>query len=192
MSLTLITPPAVEPISLDELRQQVQLGDDTSQDTLLTIYITAARQQAEQTMSRPLISQVWEQRLDAFPAAEMDLGQPSVLSITSVSYTDTTGAEQLLDASAYLLDAAAYPGGWLLPAAGTSWPATAAQVNAVRVRYTCGFGPAAEDVPAPIRAWLLLTAAALFAQREALDVSGKVAALPDRFVDRLLDPWRVY
>ena len=43
-----------------------------------------------------------------------------------------------------------------------------------------------------MRAWLLLTAAFIYAQREVMVLGGKVAEIPARFVDSLLDPYRLF
>lgn len=190
MSLTLIAHPALEPITLAEARAQCRI-DDSTEDALLAIYIQAARQHAEGLLFSALITQTWEQTLDAFPADEIKLIKPPVLGITSVAYTDANGDPATMAEGSYVLDAATGPG-WLFPASGTSWPSTAPVINAVRIRFTAGFGPAAADVPAPIRQWLLLTIAYLHAQRESHDVAGKVTAIPNRFVDSLLDPYRQY
>ena len=191
MSLKLITPPATEPISLDEARAQCRV-DSNAEDALIAIYIQAARQHAEGLLHSALISQVWEQAVDQFPESDgIQLGKPPVLSINSVTYVDTAGATQVMASNSYVLDAPVQPG-WLMPADGTTWPATDNVVNAVRVQFTSGFGSAGSDVPAPIRAWMLLTIAYLYAQREREDATGKVIAIPGRFVDGLLDPWRQY
>lgn len=190
MSLTRITAPALEPITLAEARAQCRC-DGTDEDALLTIYIQTARQHAEGLLESALITQTWEQTLDAFPTDEIKLLKPPVLSITSVKYVDSSSVVQTITSTDYVLDAATLPG-WLLPADGVAWPQTNDVINAVRIRYTAGFGPAASDVPAPIRAWMLLTVGYLFAQREREDVTGKVAAIPGRYVDSLLDPWRQY
>ncbi|GCL61495.1 head-tail connector protein [Pseudaquabacterium pictum] len=192
MTLTLITPPTTEPISLEEARLQCRItAGDTTEDALLNLYIQAAREAAEHELGRALLEQAWELTLDAFPAGEISLGRGKALAITSVKYLDVAGALQTLDPGAYTLDAATLPG-WLLPAADTSWPATASVVNAVRIRFTAGYGATAASVPAAVRQWLLVTLAALYSQREALDASGRVAVLPGRFVDRLLDAEKVW
>lgn len=190
MSLTLIIPPAIEPVSVAEVRAQCRI-DDSTEDALLAIYIQAARQHAEGLLFSALVTQTWEQTLDAFPAEEIKLLKPPVLGVTSVAYIDASGAVVTLPEASYVLDAATGPG-WLFPASGTSWPSTSAVINAVRIRFTAGFGPSATDVPAPIRQWLLLTIAYLHAQRESHDLAGKVTAIPNRFVDSLLDPYRQY
>jgi len=188
----LITPPTVEPVSIADMRMQCRVdAEDASEDALLAIYATAARMAAEHEMQRALIWQTWELRLDAFPSAGIELGKASAASITQVQYIDTAGALQTMAPELYALDASTDPG-WLLPADGTSWPATDDVANAVRIQFVAGFGAAADSVPANVRAWILVTAATLYAQREAIDLAGKAVALPGRFIDRLLDEHRFY
>lgn len=192
MSLSLITPPSIEPVSLSEMRVQCRVdAADTGEDALLAIYITAARMAAEHELQRALIYKTWELRLDAFPEAEINLGMAMASSVISVQYIDQAGALQVLSPALYALDASTAPG-WLLPADGTSWPATDAVANAVRVQFVAGFGATADSVPANVRAWIMVTAATLYAQREAVDLSGKVVTMPGRFIDRLLDEHRFY
>jgi uncharacterized phiE125 gp8 family phage protein len=192
MSLTIISAAAAEPITLAEARAQCRI-DGTDEDALLEIYIAAARGKAEHITGRRLITQTWRQTLDAFPASsDIRLEVPPVASIAQVQYVDTAGTLQTLAGSAYVLDAATGPAGWLLPADGTSWPSTDDVVNAVRIDIVAGYGAAGSAVPADLRAWLLLTVAYLYAQREAVDATGKSAEIPSRFVDALLDAHRVY
>lgn len=190
MSLVIITPPAEEPVSLAEARAQCRCGSE--EDALLTIYIKAARRVCEQRTGRRLVSVTVEERLDAFPAGDdaIRLTATPVQSIASIKY-DWDGTEQTMDGSAYTLDAAAYPGGWVMPAADTDWPDTDDTANCVRVRYVAGFG-AASAVPEDLKAWMLLTVAALYEQRAAVDATGNVAEMPSRLVDSLLDEWTVW
>jgi uncharacterized phiE125 gp8 family phage protein len=147
----------------------------------------------EERCNRALIHQTWVQTLDQWPLdSDVKLLKAPVSSITSVTYVDAAGATQTLSGSAYVLDAAAPPAGWLLPADGTSWPSTDDVINAVRITMVCGYGADAASVPAPIINWMLLTIAYLYDQRTAVDVSGRAAALPGRFVDSMLDPYVVY
>jgi len=190
MSLAIITAPSIEPVSLADARLHCRI-DSTAEDDLLAIYITAARQMAEELTNRALITQQWRQTLDAWPAEDVRLDRSPQVSIDSVTYIDTAGATQTLSSAAYVLDAATSPG-WLIPADGATWPSTDTVANAVSITYTCGYGDAASDVPAPIRSWILLTVGYLYAQREAVDLTGKASAIPSRFVDRLLDPYIVY
>jgi uncharacterized phiE125 gp8 family phage protein len=188
MTLRLITAPAAEPITLAEIKLQCRI-DSSDEDPLLAIIISAARSKCEGLLSRALITQTWEQVIDSFPDGRLELGQPPVQSITSVTYVDTASVTQTMDPAGYTLDNINAPG-WALPV--STWPSTADVSNAVRVRFVAGYGASGASVPADIRAWLLLTAAYLYSQREAIDATGKAADIPSRFVDSLLDPYRLY
>lgn len=188
MGLRLITPPAVEPVTAAEVRLQQRI-DQTIEDSLIDLWIAAARQAAEQQCDRAFLTQTLELQLDAF-ATEIALPRPRLIAVESVSYIDaSTQALVTLDPGAYAIDAFNEPG-WLLPAYGTRWPGSLEAANAVRVRYRAGYGPAATDVPAGIRAWILLRVGSLYKHREEVASGLSVATLP--YVDRLLDPYRVW
>lgn len=190
MSLTQTAPPDLEPVSLTEAKLHLRV-DGTEDDALITTLIVAARRQAEHELGRVLITQTWQLTLDEFPAADIQLPMPSVLSIVDVKYLDPDGNEQTVAPADYALDAATTPG-WVLLASGASWPSTYAGANAVRVRFTAGYGPAAADVPANVVAWIKLQIGALYKHREAFAAGVTVAELPNRFTAALLDSERVY
>ena len=181
-----------EPVTLWEARAQCRIAaDDTAEDAMLAIYIQAAREAAEQELGRVLITRTIVQTMNAFPCQALRLQRAAVVAVASVEYRDQAGTWQTLPAESYVLDNMSGPG-WLLPAAGTSWPATADMPGSVRITYSAGYGPSTADIPAGVRQWILLNVAAMYAQREAIDASGRAAALPSRFVDRLLDAERLY
>jgi uncharacterized phiE125 gp8 family phage protein len=195
MGLRLVTPPASEPITLAELKAQCRITD-SSEDVLLGGMISAARAKAENYTGTSIILQEWVQTLDAFPDHEIELLKSPIASITSVSYVDATGATQVLAGSQYFLDPDSdeFPEGFLLPAYGTTWPVTRDTANAVAVRYFAGYADASA-VPRDMRAWLLLTAAFLYAQREAFVINERgqsTTEIPSRFIDSLLDPYRIF
>lgn len=66
MGLSLITPPAVEPVSLDDAKAflRVLIDDD---DELISCMITAARQYCEQYTQTQFITATWKQTFDIFP-----------------------------------------------------------------------------------------------------------------------------
>lgn len=186
MTARLITGPAVEPVTLAEAKLHLRVEHDAD-NALIGSMIAAARMAAEHETGRLLITQTWEEVLDAFPA-EIALHTGPVLAIASVKYIDAAGAEQTLDPSAYALDNVGVPA-WLTPAYGTDWPAPRDVVNAVKVRYTAGYGAAGSDVPELIRMWICLQLGAMYENRAAAG-STQTYSLP--FADRLLDRYRVY
>lgn len=190
MTIKLITGPAVEPISLADAKLHLKV-DAADDDALIAILIASARLSAEHALGRVLLQQTWEMVIEAFPAAELEIRAAGVLGITAVKYINTAGVETTLSPAAYALDAESAPA-YLLPAAGTAWPATADTTNAVRVRYTAGYGAAAADVPASIRHWLLLHIGSGYKHRETTAQGATVSALPGRYHDALLDGEKVY
>lgn len=188
MAHKLITAPATEPLDATTLKLWCRIDASTEDDILTGLCIPAARLACENATGRALITQTWEAVLDAWPAAAaIELLRAPVIAVTSVKYIDTDGVEQTLDASAYALDKDSEPG-WLLPAYDTDWPEARDVANAVRVRYTAGYGLAAADVPQALRMWIALHAAAHFNSREAAQ-DRPLSVNPA--LDGLLDPYRV-
>lgn len=186
MSLKLITAPAAEPITIAEAKAHLRV-DHSDEDSMITALIVAARMNAENRLSRALITQTWELILDAFPDVEIRLDKPSAIAITSVKYLDSAGNEQTIAAENYTLDAEMLPG-FVLPAYGYEWPETIDAANAVRVRFTAGYGDAA-SVPMPIKQWMLINIGTLYANREGM-VPGQAIEIPRNFTDAMLDPYQ--
>jgi uncharacterized phiE125 gp8 family phage protein len=201
VTLTLITAPASEPITLDEAKVHLRV-DDTASDTLIGVQLQAAREQVEEYTRRALMPQTWELRADRFTAlpcvtpvlterastrSEIRLGRVPVTSVTSVKYIDADGVEQTLSSSAYAADLTAYPP-ILAPAYGESWPTARDERGAVRVRFVAGYADAA-SVPAALKAAILLILADLYANREAQIVGTIIAANPT--LKALLAPYRL-
>jgi uncharacterized phiE125 gp8 family phage protein len=190
MPLKLITGPALEPVTTAEVKSSARV-DDTAYDAQATLAIAAMRSQAEARLARCLITQTLELILDDFPAGEIDLIIPDVLSITSVKYIDTTGVEQTLINTAYTLgeDSINADLFWLYPAQNVVWPATLGSANAVRIRFTAGYGATAADVPSDIRLWIIAHAVQILQSPDGY-VEQKFSPLP--YVDRLLHPHIIY
>lgn len=194
-SLTLIEPPETDPVTVAEVRARLRVPG-TSENAAIADMIADARAQAEHITCRALITQTWERTLCAFPACggRIHLGMPPVVEIETVKYIDVDGVEQTMAEADYQLDLVNMPG-WLHTVDGADWPQTSTAVPiAVRVRFVCGYGDAAEDVPAPIREWIHLQVGAAYRNREAFlaGTGSATAELPNRFVDRKLDRYRVW
>lgn len=194
--LSLITPPAAEPVLLDEIKAHLNLLDDSSQDGLVISAMIGARQMVEEWTERALVQQTLEWLTPRFPGCPPDwqtyivLPRPPLLSVTSISYVDADGALQTVAAADYSVLAPSGPAaahGEVCPAVGKSWPtALAYQRDAVRVRYVAGYG-GPEAVPDPIRSAIKLMVSDLFEHREAQFVGVSVSANPT--VERLLAPY---
>lgn len=169
MGLSLVTAPAVEPVTLAEARLHLKSDTDvTADDTLISALIVAARELAEAETRRALITQTWKLTLDEFPADcdPIRVPRPNLLTVTGITYVDTDGATQTLASSTYTVLTDRLPGEIHL-AYDEEWPETRAVPNAVAVTFTCGYGAAASAVPGPIKAAMLLDIGDLYVNRES-------------------------
>lgn len=166
MPMVLKTPPASEPLSLDEVKKFLRLElSETEEDVLLTTLIAGAREYAESYQNRPLVTQTWQLYLDRFPYdPEIEL-KPGLQSVVSVKYTTADGAEIVFSADNYEVDNKSIIGKLILKN-GISWPTDKLKsVNGVCVEFVCGYGDA-EDVPKLTKTAMKIWIAYQYADRQ--------------------------
>lgn len=214
MGIKLITAPTDEPVTIEEAKLHLRVSG-TDQDDLIAALIEAARTRVEEDIQRALITQTWELTRDYFEApavvattsgtavaitpkpTEITLPYSPVSALKRVSYVDSSGVTQLLHdeigspplTSNVVLDSHSIPAR-IAPVAGGSWPATAAQLNAVTIRYEAGYGVNGDAVPAPIRQAILMLLAHWYENREAINVGNITSELP-LAAQWLLEPYRL-
>lgn len=182
MGLKLITPPETFPVSRGEAKAHLR-EDSGDFDTTIDVMIAAATDYCDGPtgfLGRALIDQTWELVLDKFPCNEVKIPMPPLIEVVSITYDDAAGEAQTLSPSSYLVDAVSEPG-WVLPVG--SWPSTFSGVNAVRVRFRCGYldqtaSPPVENVPASIKAAIKLIVGNLYQNRETIVVGQSVDQIP--------------
>ncbi len=147
--LSMITKiPAIEPVSMAQVREDIRLAED--EDLLLSTLITSARLVVEAQTGCRLITQTWDLILNAWPknASSLSLPHYPVKSINGIF---------LLGNSRQQIDEALYESelGIRSPTIflknGRSWPAPKRNKLGVLVSLEAGFGDTPEDVPAPLR-----------------------------------------
>ena len=146
----------------DHIRETLS---DAANDTLIDTFARAAEDALEGELCRAFLTQTWVLRLDCFPAWEIRLPRPPLVSVTSISYLEAVnGAPTTLATDQYVVDTAPEPGR-IYEAYGMSWPATRAIPNAVTITYVVGAANAAA-VPAALRIAVCLLAAEMYENRE--------------------------
>lgn len=170
MALSLITPPATEPLTLAEANAQLRIDGQSGDQALVWRLIRSARERAEVATQRALITQVWDLVLDQFPCDSwIEIPRPPLVSVSYVHYVDMAGATQTWAASNYIVEAPAGPrcrrGRLSLKFAGI-WPITLPQAASVTIRFSAGYGTAAQ-VPSLLKTAMLMDLATLYEQREA-------------------------
>lgn len=180
MPLQLNTPPAIEPVTLDEAKAHLKV-DASDDDALITSLIAAARARAEWHTGRAFVTQGWTLWLDAWPCA-IGVPLPPLQAVTSITAYALNDAATVLDAATYQVDTASAR---IALKANASPPVNLRGVNAIAIAFTAGYGDAATDVPAPIRQAILALIADLYANRGDANTEVSSSALA------LLAPYRM-
>jgi uncharacterized phiE125 gp8 family phage protein len=178
MSLKRVANATSEPVTIDELKHHLRLSTaDTSEDTLLTGMIVAARSMAENYTKRQFLPAQWRLALESFPGATciIELPRPplSTLScgtatgvvVTYIKDTTIVDDSTTLVATSYTIDRDSEPGR-IYPYYDNEWPScvTEQKRDAVQITYISGYA----TVPESIKLWILMKAGDLYENRGAL------------------------
>ncbi|MCA1300710.1 head-tail connector protein [Stappia indica] len=185
MTAIVTTPPAAEPVSVEEARQHLRLTS-TAEDGLIARLIRAARAHVESVTRRALITQGWRYYLDDWPPGRVIyLPVAPVASVESVLVFAGDGAPVAVEETALRLDGAS-GAPRLKVAAGAPGPLDG--FNGIEVDFTAGYGADASAVPPVLVQAVLLLTAHWFEHRE-LGVETAMAAVPAG-LDALLGRYR--
>lgn len=194
LNLKLITPPAVEPVTLAQCYAQCRCTT-ANDDGLFPLRIQAARELCERETRRAFFNQTWRLSLDHFPlypwwtgtaratdkhdnwyysdlwkGYQIQCPRPSLVSVQSITYTDMAGNPQTLNSNSYYVDPTSEPGR-IVPLPGIFWPYTEQYLpGSVQITYTAGtYGDGVEvnNCPAKVVMAILLIVASMFENREA-------------------------
>ena len=187
MPATLIAGPALEPVTLEDVKAHLRVDHD-DEDDLLSAAIVAARTHVENATRRALIEQGWRIHLDRWPRQRM-LRLPIAPLITVDEIRVRTGdGPTVVDAEDYAVDAASVPGRLVVSGDVTS-PA-ARTPGAIEIDVTAGYGPLAAHVPSPLRHAVMMLVTHWYEQRGAV-VDGRVGETVPLDFAALIAPYRI-
>lgn len=194
LSVKIITPPAIEPVSVDEAKRHLRV-DWPDDDGDIAEYISSARQWLERKLNRAFITQTLRATFDLpnmqsaygivggivgkAPRLAFDLPYSPLLSVTTVEMeTDVEVWTTLtLDnppgvVGDYRVDSDSEPARVWLHASSlfitfSSWDWIGVHIPRIRITYTAGYGATASTVPSPIRNAIKRATAHLYENREA-------------------------
>jgi hypothetical protein len=191
-----LTQPAAEPVTLDQVKEQLVLDSDyTADDILLLTYIVAARQLVEKLTNRAIFERSTQLTLDHFPCPRYSstinpndrtnygiifsgmiirLPRPACTSVESITYQAQDGTVLTLDPSQYRVDLNSEPAR-ITPLPGGCWPfATFYIPGTVQVTYTAGsYGDGSDPTlcPQTIVMAMLLIIGHWYQNREAVSAT---------------------
>jgi len=193
----LVTAPASEPVTANDVKSQLELDvSDTSQDTKIELYITAAREMVEEYTGLALITQTWQLTLDHWPndqepwwdgtrqmaitelwasgrAAQVIIPRYPLQAVGSIKADGTA----VTVGDVFIVDTQQKPGRLVIKR-GAAWPTVLDNANGIEIEYTAGYGSNSTDVPAAIRLAIIQMSAYMFEHRgdcdtgQALKMSG--------------------
>lgn len=174
MPLTLVTAPDGAAVLATDIKTQSRVEIDDEDEWLETFVVPAVHQRAQDATRRQLLSATRDLIMDGFPCWNViEMPRPPLLTVVFIKYVDTAGTLQTWAADQYLVQAVEAPieprcrRGRITPAYGVSWPSTRPQMGAVTIRFTCGYGAEAEDVPILLRKAMLMDARGLVERGDA-------------------------
>lgn len=163
VSFVTATEPAVEPVSLSDMKDYLRV-DGSTEDDLITSLIVAGRRMAERYTGKRFITQTVKMTLDRFPygkchgqtflssgnpvrigsSAPLTLISAPLQSVTSITTYTEDNSSSVFASSNYQVDKS---GGRVYLNTGVVWPVGLRDFSAVEVLYVVGYGDAATDVP---------------------------------------------
>ncbi len=169
MSYTIVTPPTVEPVTVEELKTFARI-DSTDEDALLANFIITARAATEKYLGRALIYKTIKAVMDYWPCNKIELPLPPLSSITSVQIRDENDTLTTYDSSNYYVVKDSIPGSIVIKY-GNDLPENYSlrEVGAFIITYVAGYGDSPDDVPEPIRQAVLQWATNIYETRAVGD-----------------------
>jgi uncharacterized phiE125 gp8 family phage protein len=140
----LVTPPAVEPLTLADakIRAGLEWAPDDPREALLTGFIAAARSKVEQDTGLALLEQTRDIYFDAMRGRIVRLPPQStpLQTVVSLTSTDAAGVEHVADPSSYVVDLAS---GRLGLALSGAWPSDLRPFQPYVLRIVSGWATVA-------------------------------------------------
>jgi uncharacterized phiE125 gp8 family phage protein len=165
MQIVLTTQPAVEPVSAAEAKAHCRV-DITTDDTLISSLITAARRQCERYCDIGFVYQTYTITYDLNESPTQSrfikLPKGNVQSITSIKTYGTDNVASTFSDTNYRVS-----NNRVVLNDNSNWPALSREFDVLEIIYTVGFGASASNVPQEIKQAILMLVAHWYENREA-------------------------
>lgn len=161
MNLIETTPPAAEPLTLEDAKAHLRITHDADDDVINAL-IRAARAMCESDTGLALITRGYSLYLDAWEDGIISLPRPPLVGVSGVNVYDAEGNAAVFPAASYTVDTAGRPGRVALTVAP---PLPGRSLSGIEIEFTAGFGDTPEDVPQNLREGMKRLVAYLYMNR---------------------------
>jgi len=153
--MKLLTAPTAEPVTLDQVKFAARLTGSTAFDSMLPIYIQAAREIAEMETGVRWMAQQWRAEFYDWPAPSKVVEVGGKVNAVAASYWSAAGTWVSL-ASDEFFWTDGYPGVLIAPPVGQAFPLPGDIAVGPRVRVDVSVGHAsAAMVPAAVKTFIM-------------------------------------
>jgi uncharacterized phiE125 gp8 family phage protein len=158
-----VSGPAVEPITLAEMKAYLRVDDnDAAQDDLISGLIKAARLMVEAASRRILIEQSWRVVLDRWPRdGAILLPLAPLIVVDAIRISDAGGTASDLPDDAFAVDVLSDPPRIDVPGA----PESGKPRHGISIELRAGYGTQPEAVPATLKLAIRILVAHWFENR---------------------------
>lgn len=173
MSLQIITPPTAEPVTVQDVKDELRLTV-TVDDALIQRLITPAREYAEKRTRRSLAVATYAAFFDRFPCPSepLRIPAPPLLAVTGVKYLDNSLTPQTWDPIEYYVANMQSPG-LIVPKPGCVYPSPVLVPGAVEVDFKAGYGdPSGPALPKLIKEGICRMTMYLYSHPEVITSEG--------------------
>lgn len=145
----LITPAAIEPITLDEVKQKLRLVGNNDFDTELTRMIVVAREMCENITGRDLINKTYKGFLDYY-CNQVEFRKSKLQSISSVKYYFNNVLTTLSPTSYYFTNSTDYA-----KLVFTENFTVDNRLQAIEIEFVAGYGATVNTIPTALKEAML-------------------------------------
>ncbi|GLU28767.1 MULTISPECIES: head-tail connector protein [Brucella/Ochrobactrum group] len=182
MTMFLVTPPALEPVTIADARAFLRISTDSEDDVLRRI-IKTARELVEAETGLALVDQTWRLRVDRWPrSGRLAIFKYPVKAVTAVVAYRPDGSAISMEPEEFMLQHGRRPQRVYM----AQYP-DAQTFCGLEVDFIAGFGETGVEVPDALKQAILTLTAHLYENRAGLDTAK--AELPV-MVGQMVDSWR--
>lgn len=184
MTMQLITPPAIEPVTIADARAFLRI-DTSADDDILQKLITTSREMVESRTGLALITQSWQLKIARWPrSGRVALYRFPVQMIEKATARDSALNLIEIDPADMHLQLANRPHRLCFAKRGN-----ASDIIDITVDFTAGFGSTPDKVPEALKQAILVLCGNLYENRIFSDCSHNTALFPPA-CERLMGLWR--